>query len=189
MSRAQWRTVPNLVTLARFALIAPIMVLLVTGAEPLLVASLTAVFAATDWVDGWMARRLDQVTSVGRVLDPLADRIGLAGIAVALAVVGAVPWWLIAVFPAVDLVVGAALAILRRPLSVSRIGKIRTAVVLVGVFAVVVGTRPGLEAVLAVGRAGLAVAALLHVAAGAGYLRRLVVQDSTRASTRSATGR
>lgn len=172
MSRVRWLTVPNAVTLVRLALIAPIVALLVTGAEPVVAALLATVFGATDWVDGWLARRLDQVSRVGAVLDPVADRLGIGCVAIALAIAGAAPWWTIAVFPAVDLVVVAACAARRRPLSVSRVGKVRTGVAMVGILAVMVGMAPGLDRVLWIGRAVLAVAALLHIAAGIGYLRQ-----------------
>lgn len=62
--RPAWRTVPNLVTAIRFALIAPIAALLL-WAQPLGAAMLAAVFAAADWVDGHLARKLDQVSRAG----------------------------------------------------------------------------------------------------------------------------
>jgi cardiolipin synthase len=48
---------------------------------------------ATDWVDGWIARRFDQGSVVGKVLDPIADRILLLTAVIALMVDGAVPTW------------------------------------------------------------------------------------------------
>ncbi|WP_026930371.1 CDP-alcohol phosphatidyltransferase family protein [Glycomyces tenuis] len=173
-ARSSWRTVPNLVTAARFALIVPITALLLTGAAPFAAALLAAVFGATDWVDGRLARRLGQVSRVGAVLDPLADRIGIGCIALALALVGAVPWWLVAVFPAVDLLLAGVFAARGRRPEVSRIGKIRTGVAAVAIVVAVLGTAPGLDAVSTAGRLGLACAALLHLLAGAGYLRRLL---------------
>lgn len=170
-----WRTVPNLVTLTRFASVAPIMALVITGAQPLAAAALAAVFGASDWVDGWLARRLRQVSHVGTILDPLADRLGIAGIAFALGAAGAVPWWVIAVFPAVDLVVcGVFLGRRDRRLEVTGLGKARTTVAMCAVFLVMLGMVPGLGTLLAVGQAGLAYAAALHAAAGVDYLRQLL---------------
>ena len=54
---------------------------------------LLAVLGATDWVDGWIARRFDQGSELGKVLDPIADRILLLTAAVALTVDGVVPTW------------------------------------------------------------------------------------------------
>jgi cardiolipin synthase (CMP-forming) len=90
---AGWRTWPNVVTLARLALI-PVFVWLLFGTHHrALAAWLLGGLGATDWVDGWLARRLSQTSTVGKILDPTADRIlvmvGLLGVAAA----GGVPWW------------------------------------------------------------------------------------------------
>lgn len=54
-------------------------------------AVLLAVLGSTDWLDGQLARRLDQVTTVGKVLDPVADRVLLATATIGILAVGAVP--------------------------------------------------------------------------------------------------
>ncbi len=74
-----WRdeilTLPNLISLGRLACI-PIFVWLLLGQERRLAAAiLLAVLGATDWVDGWIARRFDQVSDLGKLLDPTADRL------------------------------------------------------------------------------------------------------------------
>jgi cardiolipin synthase len=55
--------------------------------------ALLAVLGATDWVDGWVARRFDQVSTIGKILDPVADRILLLTAVIALMVDGVVPTW------------------------------------------------------------------------------------------------
>lgn len=60
-------------------------------------AALLAALGATDWVDGQLARRLHQVSAVGKVLDPTADRILLAVAGIGIVAVGAVPAWVAAV--------------------------------------------------------------------------------------------
>ncbi|WP_199036595.1 CDP-alcohol phosphatidyltransferase family protein [Glycomyces salinus] len=174
--RPAWWTVPNLVTAIRFALIAPIVALLVWDSDPLGAAALTALWGASDWVDGFLARKLDQASRVGEALDPLADRVGIVCIAVASALAGAGPLWLIAAFPVVDLVVGGLYWWRGRAcrLRVSRIGKVRTAVSMAALFAVMLGLDPDLDWMLPIGQLGLAVGALLHIAAGAGYLRQIL---------------
>ncbi len=73
--RDEIRTVPNLVSILRLACI-PVFVWLLLGQERRLAAAvLLGVLGATDWVDGWLARRLDQVTALGKLLDPVADRL------------------------------------------------------------------------------------------------------------------
>jgi cardiolipin synthase (CMP-forming) len=86
-------TVPNVITLVRL-LCLPVFVWLVFGEkEQTAAAILLAVLGATDWVDGYVARRFNQVSTVGKVLDPTADRL-LVGTAVIVIIVhGAVPVW------------------------------------------------------------------------------------------------
>ena len=90
---AGWRTWPNLVTLVRLALIPVFWWLLFSTNHRALAAWLLVVLGATDWIDGWLARKLHQTSTVGKILDPTADRIlvmvGLIGVALA----GGVPWW------------------------------------------------------------------------------------------------
>src|SRR5690606_26689728 len=79
-----WATIPNLVTLARFVLLVPVCLLLADGPDTLAVV-LLLVWASTDWIDGMLARLLDQRSRTGAIIDPIADRIGLAGIVLSLA--------------------------------------------------------------------------------------------------------
>jgi len=83
-------TIPNLISVARLAC-APVFVWLLADDELLAAAALLAVLGATDWIDGWIARRFDQGSDLGKVLDPVADRILLLLAAVALVVQGSVP--------------------------------------------------------------------------------------------------
>ena len=83
-------TVPNLIS-ARAPAVRPVFVWLLADDELLAAAALLAVLGASDWVDGWIARRFDQGSDLGKVLDPVADRILLLVAAVALLVQGSVP--------------------------------------------------------------------------------------------------
>lgn len=87
-------TVPNLVSLGRLACV-PIFLWLLFGRHDRAGAAyLLGALGATDWVDGWLARRFGQVSTVGKVLDPTADRV-LLGVGVAAILAdGAVPAWL-----------------------------------------------------------------------------------------------
>lgn len=173
--RQDWRTAPNLVTLGRFALIGPIVTLLLTGGRPVVVAVLAILFGATDWLDGLLARKLGQESRVGEIIDPLADRLGIVCIGLALAVSGAAPWWVVLVILVVDAAVGSvALARHRsRRLAVTGLGKARTAVIVVSVIAVLLGGAPGAGWLMVAGQTGLVLGAVLHAAAGAGYLRQM----------------
>jgi cardiolipin synthase len=90
--RGVW-TVPNAISLGRLACV-PVFLWLLLGEERLVAAGiLLAVLGATDWVDGWIARRYDQGSEVGKVLDPVADRVLLIAGAIGLLISGDVPVW------------------------------------------------------------------------------------------------
>jgi cardiolipin synthase len=86
-------TVANAVTTIRLACI-PVFCWLLFGADRQTAAAiLLGVLGATDWVDGQLARRLHQVSTVGKVLDPMADRLLVGTAVIAVIVHGAVPLW------------------------------------------------------------------------------------------------
>lgn len=108
-SDAIW-TVPNLFTFCRL-LCVPLFLWLVHGAEERYAAAvLLAVLGATDWVDGYLARLLDQRSKFGRVFDPTVDRLLFLVALISMLIVDAAPaWFLIAVFLREALVALAAL--------------------------------------------------------------------------------
>ena len=86
-------TLPNVITMVRLVCI-PVFVWLLFGAhEQTAAAILLAVLGATDWVDGYVARHFGQVTTLGKVLDPLADRVLVGTAVISILVYGAVPLW------------------------------------------------------------------------------------------------
>lgn len=123
-------TLPNLVSLLRILLIPPFVYLIVhrstTGAGIILFAFVMA----TDWIDGTIARRTHSVSDLGRVLDPVADRLAIAAGIIALVVRDAFPLWaalLILLRDAALLVGGAILLTGRRVrIDVRFIGKVAT---------------------------------------------------------------
>lgn len=88
-------TLPNVITTSRLLLVPLFIWLVATADEPAWAAVLLAVMGATDWVDGQVARRTGQVSELGKILDPAADRLVLM-IAVITIVVStdAVPAWI-----------------------------------------------------------------------------------------------
>jgi cardiolipin synthase (CMP-forming) len=126
-------TIPNGISAARL-LGVPLFLWLVLGprtatadawAVGVLIAS-----AISDWLDGKIARALNQQSRLGQVLDPAADRLYIAATLIGLAVRAIIPWWLVGVLAARELAVGLALAGLNRrgfgPLQVSFVGKAAT---------------------------------------------------------------
>ena len=86
-------TVPNLITLVRLACI-PLFLWMLFGKNwQTASAVLLGVLGATDWVDGFVARRYGQVSTFGKVLDPTADRLLVATAVISVMVYGAVPLW------------------------------------------------------------------------------------------------
>ena len=86
-------TVPNLITLVRLACIPLFLWLLFGLHEQTAAAILLAVLGATDWVDGYVARRYHQVSTFGKVLDPTADRLLVGTAVISVMAYGAVPLW------------------------------------------------------------------------------------------------
>lgn len=84
---------PNLVSLARLALI-PVFIWLIVIEEYGWAGILFGFIGATDWIDGYLARRLDQVTEVGKLLDPVADRLAVAVAVIGGLITGVLPAWL-----------------------------------------------------------------------------------------------
>ena len=105
-------TVPNAITSVRLACI-PVFVWLLFGAHRQTAAAvLLAALGATDWIDGTVARRYHQVTTVGKVLDPVADRVLVLTAVIAITVHGAVPLWFGLATMAREVVVSAAVLVL-----------------------------------------------------------------------------
>ena len=86
-------TWPNAITAVRLALVPVYVWLLFWTPHQVLAGLLLGGLGMTDWVDGHLARRLGQVTTLGKVLDPIADRVLVFTAVVTTAAFGAVPWW------------------------------------------------------------------------------------------------
>ncbi len=129
-------TAPNVITAIRLAGL-PLFVWLVLGLERYLAAFWVLVaIATTDWIDGYVARRFDQVSRIGKLVDPLVDRLLLATATITLLIAGLLPWPLLALIVARDvLVLGVSLVWFAGipPIPVSRLGKLATALLMIGI--------------------------------------------------------
>ena len=175
------RTVPNAVTLARLLLMPVCAYLLATGRYGWGIA-LTAVVGSTDWVDGWLARRFGQVSRLGQLLDPLADRLLIASVAIALVVRGVVPWQAAVLLVARDLVLLCGWPVLKRrgiePPEVIFLGKAATLVLLFALPVLTLGAT-GLavaDAARVVGLLLLWAGVVMYYLAGAVYVRMVLEQ-------------
>ena len=129
-------TVPNVITAVRLAGL-PLFAWLVLGPQRLIIAFWVLVLiATTDWIDGYVARRFDQVSRVGKLVDPLVDRALLATAVITLLVAGLIPWPLVALILVRDIaVLGISLVWFGGvpPIPVSNTGKLATALLMIGV--------------------------------------------------------
>jgi len=83
----------NLVTLIRLCALPVFLQLLFTTGHRAIAAWLLGAIAITDWVDGYLARRLNQVSTLGKIIDPTADRILVMTGLIAVSIAHGVPWW------------------------------------------------------------------------------------------------
>lgn len=135
------RQLPNLICVARILLVVPAAVALYRG-DYHLTLLLFGVAAFSDALDGFLAKRFGWTTELGKVLDPLADKLLLVTVFIMLGVVGLTPVWLVALVVARDVVIGLGAGTYRvlfgalngRPTAVS---KLNTAVQLLYVLAAV----------------------------------------------------
>src|SRR3954470_2598181 len=96
-------TVPILLSMLRLAGV-PVFLWLVLGPEADAWAlALLMVSGGTDYLDGWLARKLDQTSMLGQILDPVADRLYILAVLVGLGLRDIIPWWVMLVLPLRDL--------------------------------------------------------------------------------------
>lgn len=75
---------------------------------------LLAVSGITDWLDGYLARRFHQISRLGQLLDPIADRLYILATLVGLLLRGIVPWWFVVILLSRDVIMAVVLALLKR---------------------------------------------------------------------------
>ena len=132
-SSAVW-TLPNVISMVRLAGV-PLFLWLVLGPEAdswAIVVLLLSGFS--DWLDGYLARRLDQTSKLGEILDPVADRLYILAAVVGLAIRDIIPWWLAIILPLRDALLWVLVPFLRTrgysALPVHFLGKAATAALL-----------------------------------------------------------
>ena len=180
-------TLPNLLSFARL-LGVPVFLWLILGPEADgLAVLLLMVSGFTDFLDGWIARRYHQISRLGQMLDPLADRLYIFATLLGLGIREIVPWWLVALLVGRDVVLAMTLPVLRRhgrgPLPVHYLGKAATFNLLYAFPLLLLGSGSGTAALVArvVGWAFAIWGTALYWWAGALYLaqvRQIVRSDA-----------
>jgi cardiolipin synthase (CMP-forming) len=106
-------TLPNVLSLLRLAGV-PLLLWLILGPEADLVAvGVLMVAGFTDWLDGYLARSWHQRSRLGQMLDPIADRFYILATLLGLALRDIVPWWLVIILVARDVVIACLVPLLK----------------------------------------------------------------------------
>ncbi len=181
-------TIPNVISLVRLALV-PVFAVLIVSGHDLWALAVLAFSGFTDWLDGVLARRLDQVSKLGQMLDPAADRLFIFVTLVGLGWRGIVPLWLVVVIAARDVMLAVLLPLLTRhgygPLEVSFVGKAGTFALLYAFPLLLLAEASGVVGAVAhvIGWAFTWWGIALYWLAGLQYVaqtRRLVTAEGTR---------
>jgi cardiolipin synthase (CMP-forming) len=167
------RHLPNIICVIRIALIWPTIDALYSG-KFWTALVLVAVCAISDGLDGWLAKRFNWTSHLGKILDPLADKLLLVSLFLTATWMNLVPWWLTAVVVGRDVLIGMGAVVYRlwfgplhgRPTILS---KINTGMQLAVVLAAILGAATGLPtAEMVTALAGLTL--LTTLVSGADYL-------------------
>ena len=142
-----WRTIPNALSVLRLLGI-PLFLWLVLVEQADIWAFLVLVIAgASDWFDGYLARKLNQTSRLGELLDPAVDRLYILATLIGLALRDIIGWWLVAILVGRDLFLLLLLPLLRRAgkvaLPVTYVGKAGTFALLWGFPVLLLGSLPG----------------------------------------------
>lgn len=189
-------TVPNMLSIARLAGVPVFLWLLLGPHADGWALVVLAVSAVTDYLDGKIARWLDQTSRLGVLLDPAADRLYILATLAAFVVRGIIPLWLAAVLVGRDVVVGGGLLVLRRygygPLSVHQLGKAATFALLYAFPLLLLGAGHGTPSDIArpIAWAFTVWGTALYLWAGLLYVIQVsgIVRDSRAGSLDGGTG-
>jgi cardiolipin synthase len=172
-------TIPNIISAVRIAMIPLFAWALSTGSNYLLAFVLIFIIGSSDWVDGYVARRTGQVSRLGKLLDPVADRAAIVVLLIVLTMNGTVPLPLAATILLRDLIVTLVFPVLEAKgfprLPVNRMGKLATALIFTGLGSAVVSLAFARIEDLAIGvsTAFLTAGSVLYWVAGLLYVREI----------------
>lgn len=188
-------TIPNVLSALRLVGV-PFFFLLILEQQDLWAVVMLALASATDWLDGQLARRLHQVSRLGQMLDPIADRLYIAATVVGLAVRDIIPLWLLIVLLARDVLMVLLVPVLRTrgftSLPVNFVGKAATFCLLYALPLVLLGAGPWFfsPAAQIIGWAFALWGAFLYWRAGVMYIEQtyILLVNRPRISTTNQSG-
>jgi CDP-diacylglycerol---glycerol-3-phosphate 3-phosphatidyltransferase len=174
---------PNTLTATRIFLVPLLVVVLLTGFEgrriltlpvELVAAALFGVASLTDWLDGYLARRRQQVTWLGQVLDPLADKLLISATLVSLVQLGLAPAWMVVVIIGREFAVTALRSLAHArglTMPASGLGKLKMMSQVVAILLLILGWE-GQPLLLTLGQAALWVVLATALISAVDYYRR-----------------
>ncbi len=180
-------TIPNALSALRLLGIPIFLWLVIVEQADVAAFALLVVAGASDWFDGYLARRLDQRSRIGVVLDPLADRLYIAATIIGLALREIVPWWLVVALALRELMLLTLVPRLRRQgriaLPVTYVGKAATFCLLWGFPLLLLGSIPQAgDVFLALGWGFALWGTFLYWWAGLRYVAQAYAHDAESAT-------
>jgi len=106
-------TVPNLISMARLAGVPVFLWLVLVPEADGWALGLLMLSGLTDYLDGYLARKLNQTSALGEILDPVADRLYILAVVLGLALREIIPWWVAVILPLRDLLLWGLVPFLR----------------------------------------------------------------------------
>jgi cardiolipin synthase len=113
LTRKRVWTVPNLVSVARLAGVPVFLWLVLVPEADGWALGLLMLSGITNYLDGYLARKLDQTSALGEILDPVADRLYILAVVIGLALREIIPWWVAIILPLRDLLLWGLVPLLR----------------------------------------------------------------------------
>ncbi len=174
---------PNSLTVVRIFLVPLLVVVLLTKFEGRLIfgirkeligAAIFGLASLTDWADGYLARRRKQITTLGQMMDPLADKLLITAALVSLVQMDLAPAWMVAIILGREFAVTVLRSIgYARGVSIpaSPLGKFKMASQVVAILLLILG-RDHLQGFFVLGRIALWVVVVAAVVSGLDYYRR-----------------
>ncbi len=181
-SPSRWN-LPNALTLVRIVLVPLLVVVLLTKFEGRMVlgvrkelvgAAIFAIASLTDWLDGYLARRRKQVTTLGQLMDPLADKLLVTAALISLVQMDQAPAWMVAVILGREFAVTVLRAMAHargHVIPASSIGKFKMVAQVVAILALILGQHH-LGPLFVIGQVALWIATLTALVSAVDYYRR-----------------
>ncbi len=177
---------PNSLSLTRIFLVPLLVVVLLTKFEGRMIlgvnkelvgAAIFGIASLTDWLDGYLARRRKQVTTLGQVIDPLADKLLTSAAFISLVQMGVAPAWMVAVIIGREFAVTALRSLFYSrgvPIPASPLGKIKMVAQVIAILALIIGDRGDRHwaGFLVIGHAALWVVVVTALVSAGDYFRR-----------------